>query len=108
MPRALRRCFSNCTRRTSMMAELRLRVTTMIRALMLDIDGVVIRPRDGRHWTSNPENDFGLSPIALQNHLELAPGFSGRSCRAYDGAHQAPTRRNTLHRCDAASVIQSP
>ena len=66
----------------------------MIRALMLDIDGVVIRPRDGRHWSSNLENDLGLSPIALQNHF-FDPHWE-----------QVVTGRLGLHEC-LATVLQS-
>jgi putative hydrolase of the HAD superfamily len=42
-----------------------------IRALMLDVDGVLVdgRPEDGRHWQTSMEADLGLSPAALREHF---------------------------------------
>ena len=42
-----------------------------VRALMLDVDGVLVdgRPEDGRHWQTSLEADLGLSPAALREHF---------------------------------------
>jgi putative hydrolase of the HAD superfamily len=41
----------------------------MIKALMLDVDGVLVtgRPSDGRHWVTSLEADLGLSFTVLQD-----------------------------------------
>jgi putative hydrolase of the HAD superfamily len=43
----------------------------VIKALMIDVDGVIIngRPTDGRHWTAELETDLGISLVALENAL---------------------------------------
>jgi hypothetical protein len=38
-----------------------------MRVLMLDIDGVIVRAKDGRHWSANLESDLCISPAVLQN-----------------------------------------
>lgn len=40
----------------------------MIRALMVDVDGVIVRgrPGDGRHWSTDLQLDLGLDPALLQ------------------------------------------
>jgi putative hydrolase of the HAD superfamily len=42
-----------------------------VRALMLDVDGVLVdgRPEDGRHWQTSLEADLGLPPAALREHF---------------------------------------
>lgn len=42
-----------------------------IKALMVDVDGVLIngRPRDGKHWSTDLEADLGLSPSLLQDRF---------------------------------------
>ncbi|HUR81990.1 MAG TPA: HAD-IA family hydrolase [Thermoanaerobaculia bacterium] len=44
---------------------------TRVKALMLDVDGVLVdgRPEDGRHWQSSIEEDLGLTSHALQEHF---------------------------------------
>jgi putative hydrolase of the HAD superfamily len=37
----------------------------MARTLMLDVDGVLIHPRCGPHWSSRLERDLGINPAAL-------------------------------------------
>lgn len=41
----------------------------MIRALMLDVDGVLVcgRPEDGQRWDTALEADIGISPVALRD-----------------------------------------
>ncbi len=41
---------------------------TRLKALMVDVDGVVIRPRPGG-WAADMEAELGLSPQALQEHF---------------------------------------
>jgi putative hydrolase of the HAD superfamily len=41
---------------------------TALRALMLDVDGVLIRPRPGG-WKADLEADLGLSPTVLAEHF---------------------------------------
>jgi len=36
---------------------------------MLDVDGVIVRPRDGRHWSTNLEKDLGISAATLQTYF---------------------------------------
>jgi putative hydrolase of the HAD superfamily len=42
-----------------------------IKALMMDVDGVLIngRPGDGRHWQASLQEDFGFSADALREHF---------------------------------------
>lgn len=42
-----------------------------IKALMIDVDGVLVngRPHDGRHWSASLEEDLGLSPERLQREF---------------------------------------
>ena len=42
-----------------------------IKALMLDVDGVLVdgRPEDGRHWHASIEEDLGLTSAALQEQF---------------------------------------
>ena len=44
----------------------------MARVLMLDVDGVIVHPKDGRHWSTNLQRDLGIDPIALQTHFFAA------------------------------------
>lgn len=41
----------------------------MIKALMIDVDGVLVsgRPSDGRHWATSLETDLGLRFEILQD-----------------------------------------
>lgn len=43
----------------------------MIKALMVDVDGVLIRgrPEDGRHWSTSLEADLGLVPEVLHREF---------------------------------------
>lgn len=43
----------------------------MIRALMVDVDGVILRGRrgDGRHWSTGLQADLGLDPALLQREF---------------------------------------
>lgn len=43
----------------------------MMKALMIDVDGVLIdrRPADGKHWSTDLETDLGLSPSLLQDRF---------------------------------------
>ena len=43
----------------------------MIRALMLDVDGVLVtgRPEDGLNWATGLERDLGVSAAALQREF---------------------------------------
>lgn len=43
----------------------------MMKALMVDVDGVLIngRPQDGKHWSTDLETDLGLSPSLLQDRF---------------------------------------
>lgn len=43
----------------------------MIKSLMIDVDGVLVRgrPIDGRHWTSELEVDLGLSISELEREF---------------------------------------
>lgn len=45
--------------------------TVLIKALMLDVDGVLVdgRPEDGRHWQTSIQEDLGFSSAALQEHF---------------------------------------
>ena len=45
-----------------------------VRALMVDVDGVVVRRPDGRRWDADMEADLGLSPDELQR-VFFAPHF---------------------------------
>ena len=45
-----------------------------LKALMVDVDGVVIVPRSGG-WAANLEADLGLSPTVLQTHF-FAPHWT--------------------------------
>jgi len=42
-----------------------------IKALMVDVDGVVVdgRPEDGRHWQTSVEEDLGFAPEALHEQF---------------------------------------
>lgn len=42
-----------------------------MKALMVDVDGVLIkgRPLDGKHWSTDLETDLGLSPALLQDRF---------------------------------------
>jgi putative hydrolase of the HAD superfamily len=42
-----------------------------VKALMLDVDGVLVdgRPEDGRHWQTALEQDLGFTPDALHEHF---------------------------------------
>ena len=42
-----------------------------IKALMVDVDGVLVegRPGDGRHWQTSLEEDLGFPPDALDEHF---------------------------------------
>jgi putative hydrolase of the HAD superfamily len=42
-----------------------------IRALMVDVDGVLVdgRPDDGRHWQTSLEEEFGFTSEALHEHF---------------------------------------
>lgn len=44
---------------------------SLIRALMIDVEGVLVcgRPSDGRPWASTIEDDLGLSVAALQQEF---------------------------------------
>ena len=43
----------------------------VIRALMVDVDGVLVdgRPEDGRHWQTSVEEDFGFSASMLNEQF---------------------------------------
>jgi len=43
----------------------------VIKALMIDVDGVIVdgRPADGRHWAAELDTDLGISLVSLQNAL---------------------------------------
>lgn len=49
----------------------------MFRALMVDVDGVLVRgrPQDAQHWSSSLEVDLGLSPMTLHENF-FAPYWS--------------------------------
>ncbi len=49
----------------------------MIKAVMLDVDGVLVdgRPSDGRHWAASLEADLGLSFAVLQDAFLSAIGI---------------------------------
>ena len=59
----------------------------MTRALMLDVDGVIVRPKNGRHWSANLERDLGVSAVALQNYF-FRPHWE-----------RTVTGRSDLHEC---------
>jgi putative hydrolase of the HAD superfamily len=42
-----------------------------LRALMIDVDGVLVdgRPEDGRHWQTSVEEDLGFTSDALHEHF---------------------------------------
>lgn len=42
-----------------------------IKALMVDVDGVLVdgRPEDGRHWQASVESDFGFAPDTLREQF---------------------------------------
>lgn len=42
-----------------------------IKALMLDVDGVLVdgRPEDGRHWQTSLEKDLGFTADKLHEHF---------------------------------------
>jgi putative hydrolase of the HAD superfamily len=46
-------------------------VTVRIKALMLDVDGVLVdgRPEDGRHWQTSVEEDLGFSADTLHEQF---------------------------------------
>jgi putative hydrolase of the HAD superfamily len=48
-----------------------LKIEKPIKALMVDVDGVLVdgRPDDGRHWQAGLEEDLGFSADALQEHF---------------------------------------
>ena len=48
-----------------------------VKALMLDVDGVLVdgRPEDGRHWQTALEEDLGITPDALHEHF-FAPHWN--------------------------------
>jgi putative hydrolase of the HAD superfamily len=43
----------------------------MIKALMVDVDGVLVdgRPEDGRHWHTSLAEDLGFAPATLHEHF---------------------------------------
>lgn len=43
----------------------------MIRAVLVDVDGVLVtgRPADGLHWSHDLERDLGIPPDLLQKHF---------------------------------------
>lgn len=56
----------NSPRRTPSMQKMGL-----LKALMVDVDGVIVRGRrgDGRHWSTDLEADFGISPGLLHREF---------------------------------------
>jgi putative hydrolase of the HAD superfamily len=41
----------------------------VLRVLMLDIDGVIVRAKNDCHWSINLENDLGIGPAVLQRYF---------------------------------------
>lgn len=94
----------------------------VIKALMLDVDGVLVqgRPEDGRHWSTSLEADLGLRPGDLQSEFfdshweevvvgraelaerlalvlaKLAPNLSADKLIAYWFAHDARLHQELL------------
>ena len=54
---------------------------------MLDVDGVIVRPREGRHWSANLEKDLGINAATLQTYF-FEPHWE-----------QIVTGRADLHHC---------
>ena len=103
------------------MADLKL-LGTNLKALMVDVDGVLIngRPEDGRHWSTSLETDLGLRSELLQreffdiywndivvgrtglmDHLpsvlqRIVPGISAEQLVAYWFAHDSQLNRDLL------------
>ncbi|MCI3135399.1 hypothetical protein MQH10_24690 [Phenylobacterium aquaticum] len=55
-----------------------------LKALMVDVDGVLVHPQRGGHWSDGLEAELGLSRAALDQHFSPRTGrtscWGGPTC----------------------------